>query len=87
MTNLLVGGTNLTNINFANIGEQIKFIDTMKYYQQSLSALAATVININIQCKNFVNRDKKLNQKLFSCSGRTGMDIRLFTVAKMSYSL
>ena len=26
-TNLFIGGSNLTNINFANIGEQIKFID------------------------------------------------------------
>ena len=34
-TNLSIGGSNLTNINFANIGEQINVIDTMKYYQQS----------------------------------------------------
>ena len=34
-TNLFIGGSNLTNISFANIGEQVKFINTMKYYQQS----------------------------------------------------
>ena len=28
------------NVQYANIGNQVKFIDTMKYYQQSLSSLA-----------------------------------------------
>ena len=37
---LNIGGTNLTNVQYANIGNQIEFIDTMKYYQQSLSSLA-----------------------------------------------
>ena len=31
--NFSIGGTNLTNVNFANIIDQIKFIDTLKYYQ------------------------------------------------------
>ena len=31
-TNLSIGASNLTNINYASIGEQIKFIDIMKYY-------------------------------------------------------
>ena len=52
---------------------QVKFIDTMKYCQQSLSTLAATMTetekqNIKIHCKKFINRDKKLNQKFLSCS-------------------
>ena len=34
-TNLSNGGANLTNTNFGNIGEQVKFIDILKYYQQS----------------------------------------------------
>ena len=38
-----IGGTNLTNINFANIGGEAKFIDTLKYYQKSLWQLAATL--------------------------------------------
>ena len=37
------GGTNLTNINFANISNETKFIDTLKYYQKSLGQLAATL--------------------------------------------
>ena len=38
-----LGGTNLTNINFAKIGSETKFIDTLKYYQKSLKQLAATL--------------------------------------------
>ena len=38
---LNIGGTNLTNVQYANIGNHIKFIDTIKYYQQSLSYLVS----------------------------------------------
>ena len=31
-----MGGSNLTTVNFANIGSQVKIIDTIKYYQSSL---------------------------------------------------
>ena len=44
-TNLSIGGKNLANINFANISDQIKFIDTYKYFQQSLSVLSNTMSN------------------------------------------
>ena len=37
-----IGGTGLTNINFASIG-QVKFIDTMKYFLSSLGKLAETL--------------------------------------------
>ena len=36
-----IGGTNLTHINFTNIGSETKFTDTLKYYQESLGQLAA----------------------------------------------
>ena len=36
-----VGGKNLTDINFASI-DNFKFIDTLKYYQTSLSQLSET---------------------------------------------
>ena len=39
---LNVGGTNLANINYGRIAGEIKFIDTLKYYQKSLGELAAT---------------------------------------------
>ena len=38
-----LGGTNLTNINFANIGRETKFIKTLKYCRKSLGQLAATL--------------------------------------------
>ena len=39
-TNLSIGGSNLTQINYANISDQVTFIDTLKHYQQSLAKLA-----------------------------------------------
>ena len=41
-TELNMGGTNLTNINFANISPQVKIIDTLKYYQTALANLSST---------------------------------------------
>ena len=35
-------GSNLTTINFANVGSQVEIIDTIKYYQSSLAAIAST---------------------------------------------
>ena len=40
---LNIGGTNLTQINFSNITGEIKFIDSLKYYQKSLAELASTL--------------------------------------------
>ena len=39
---LNVGGTNLTHINYENIAGEIKFINTIKYYQRNLAELAST---------------------------------------------
>ena len=38
-----MGGTNLTNMNFANISSQVKIIDTFKYYQTSLANISSTM--------------------------------------------
>ena len=35
-----IGGKNFTDINFANIRNQVAFIDTTKYFQQSVAVLA-----------------------------------------------
>lgn len=35
-----IGVKNLTNINFASISNQAMFLDTIKYFQQSLASLA-----------------------------------------------
>ena len=58
----MIGESNLTNINYANIGEQVKFIDTMKYYQQSLAKLAESMTDeekekIKTESKSFILRD------------------------------
>ena len=39
---ILTGGKTSTDINFAHIGNQVQFIDTITYFQQSLSALAGS---------------------------------------------
>ena len=38
-----IGGKNRTNTNFANIGNQVAFIDTITYFQQSLAVPASTM--------------------------------------------
>ena len=41
-----IGRSGLTNINFANIGSQVKSIDPIKYYQASLLKLASIIDEI-----------------------------------------
>ena len=41
--NLNFGGKNITHINYGNITGEIKFIDTLNYYQKSLGELAVTL--------------------------------------------
>ena len=41
-----MSGTNLTNVNFANIGAQVKIIDTLKYYQTTLANITSTADEI-----------------------------------------
>ena len=52
-----IGGTNLTQINFANVTGKIKFIDTLKFYQKSL---ASTLSDEEI------NAVKKLTERFFN---------------------
>ena len=40
---LAAGGTNLTDLNFANLKSEIKFIDSLKYYQRSLAELTSSM--------------------------------------------
>ena len=39
----------MTNINFADIGSEVKFIDTLKYYQKSLRELASILTEEEIE--------------------------------------
>ena len=61
----------MTNINF----DQIRIIDTLKYYPQSLSVLASTSTmteqekqSIKDECEAFVKDDKKLGKTFYKCS-------------------
>ena len=72
-TNLSIGGKNLSNINLANISDQVKFIDIYKYYQQSLSVLASTMndeerLSVRKECEKFIIKDPKLGLKFQACS-------------------
>ena len=40
---IVIGGKNPTDINFASIAQQIQFLDTIKYFQQILGSLARSL--------------------------------------------
>ena len=68
-----IGGKNPTNINFANIGNQVIFIDTIKYFQQSLGKLASSLTDgekfaIRTECEKFIRKDENLSKKFNSCT-------------------
>ena len=72
-TNLSSGGKDLTSVSYANISDQIKFIDTVKYFQHSLSTLANSMSDkekkgLRIESENFIKKDPKLNEKFFTCN-------------------
>ena len=59
---LSVGGTNLTNVQYASIGTQVKFIDTSKYYQESLSSLTKNANDVEKKntrqsCRRFIENN------------------------------
>ena len=47
---LNIGGINLTNVQYANIGWQVKFIYTIKYYQQLVSSPAKSADETKKSC-------------------------------------
>ena len=68
-----IGGKNPTNISFASIGNQVMFYDTIKYFQQSLAALANCLTDevkksIQKECIKFISRDESLLRKFKKCS-------------------
>lgn len=68
-------GKNPTDINFANISNQVQFIDTIKYFQQSLAALANRMTSsekseIYGACKKYILINPKLSKK-FSFLSKT----------------
>ena len=56
---ILIGGKNLLNINFAVIENQVKFIVSAKYFQQSLADIGKSMTdqekqNVKKTCRNFI---------------------------------
>ena len=56
---IAIGGRNPTDVNFAIIRNQVRFIDTVKYFQQSLGSLADSMTdtereNVRNICRNFL---------------------------------
>lgn len=59
---LNIDGTNLTNAQYANVGDQVKFIDTIKYYKKYLASLATNAnvfekANIRRSCRKIVENN------------------------------
>ena len=64
---ICIGGKNPTDITFASIGNQVQFIDTIKYFQQSLGALANSLASsektaIYSQSKKYLMNDPKISK-------------------------
>ena len=58
---LNIDGTNLTHMNYGNIGGEVKFIDTIKYYQKRLAELTPTLTedeknSVKYLAKQFFNQ-------------------------------
>ena len=58
-TEIAIGGKNPTDVNFAIIRNQVRFIDTVKYFQQSLGTLAESMTdtereNVRKICRKFL---------------------------------
>ena len=68
-----IGGKNPTDMNSANIGNQVMFLDTIKYFQQSLRALANSLTDseksaISKECEKFIKKNENLARKFNSCT-------------------
>ena len=58
-TDIKIGGKNPTDVSFAIIENQVRFIDTIKYYQPSLASLASSITdvekeNVRKNCRRFL---------------------------------
>ena len=64
---------NPSDIYFVSIGNQIQFIDTIKYFQRSLGALANSLTDkektiIFTECEKFLRNDPKLSKQFLFCN-------------------
>ena len=68
---------NTTDNNFAYIGNQVQFIDTIKYFQQSLGALASSLTSsekaeIYKECKRYLLKNENFSKKFLSLDKKDG---------------
>ena len=66
-TQTKIGAKNASNINFAVIGSQVRFIDTIKYFQQSLSNLGSSMTPAEKENLK-INFERVLAYRLFYCN-------------------
>ena len=65
--------SNPTNTNFVHIENQVVFIDSIKYFQESLATLASTMTDeeklaVKKENKKFILKDKSLSKKFNLCT-------------------
>ena len=70
---ITIGGKSPTELNFASIGNQVQFLDTIKYFQQSLSGLASSLTDkekeaIYGECEKFLLSDSVLSKRFLLCT-------------------
>ena len=70
---ICIGGKNPASISFAGIGNQVMFLDTIKYFQQGLTSLANSLTDnekksIQKECKKFTSKDESLLRKFKKCT-------------------
>ena len=70
---IFIGGKNPTDVCFESIGTQIIFLDSIKYFQQSLAVLAVSMTDdekklVRKECKKFIRNDPCLNFKYNLCT-------------------
>ena len=67
---LNIAGNNLTHTNFSNITGQIKFINSLKFYQKSLAELASTLSDEEKLAVKNVTKNVLNQRYYFSMFGR-----------------
>ena len=70
---ITIGGKNPTDINFASIGNQIQFLEAIKYFQQSLAGLASSLTDmekeaIYRECEKYLLSDPILSKRFQLCT-------------------
>ena len=71
---LNIAGNNLTQINFSNIAGEIKFIDSLKFYQKSHAELALTLsVEEKLAAKELTTNFLKLVSAIFHYSQKTNV--------------